>query len=235
LIDRVPEEPESASSREPEPEPSAEAEAEASVEPSSEESAEPESATPERRRQRLAVAWAIGVAVVAALGVAGFLLFGRESTEGATAPSSTPTPIPAPVAPAPALDALPAPEALTDVLFKIVDPAVPGSQKLGLVEAAAPDYAGKFDQFSKALQDNGFLPVDVTAANLAWASHPPGNITADVSIHSQNPALANGFTFPMEFRPTPDGGWQLSRTTADILLQFAQNPATPTPTPTPTP
>jgi hypothetical protein len=230
----VPEELESASSREPELKPSAEASAEptseASAEPSSEASAEPESAPPERPRQRLVIAWAVGVAVVAILAVSGFLLFGRGSTESATAPSPTPTTAPSSVAATLAPDALPAPEALTDVLYKIVDPAVPGDQKLGLVEAAAPDYAGKFDQFSKALQDNGFLPVDITAVNVGWASHPPGNVTADVSVHSQNPALANGFTFPMEFKPTPDGGWQLSRTTADILLQFAQNPATPTPT-----
>ena len=49
-------------------------------------------------------------------------------------------------------------------------------------------------------------------------------------MHSQNPAMTNGFTFPMEFKPLPQGGWQLSQTTADILLTYNQNPATPTPT-----
>jgi hypothetical protein len=174
------------------------------------------------------------VVVVAALAIAGYLLFGGDSTDTAarsSAPITTPlavAPVPAPTGP------LPAPEALTDVLYKIVDPAVPGDQKIPFVEAASGDYTAKFDQFSKALGDNGFLPIDIAATNVAWASYPQGNVTADVSIHSQNPSLANGFTFPMEFKPTPDGGWQLSRTTADILLKFAQDPATPAPPPTPT-
>jgi hypothetical protein len=221
LIHRGPEEPEAAAS--PEPEPPA--------------STEPEAASPQEpaqgwTRQRLGLI-AGGVVLVAALAVAGYLWFGRDSAGTAAGPSSAPTTTPLSVVPAPApTGPLPAPEALTDVLYRIVDPAVPGDQKLPLVEAASADYAPKFDQFSKALGDNGFLPIVITATNVAWASYPRGNVTADVSMHSQNPALSNGFTFPMEFTPTPDGGWQLSRTTADILLQFAQNPATPTPTPT---
>ena len=133
---------------------------------------------------------------------------------------------------------LPAPDALTDVLTKLADPAVPADQKAGLVEGATPDDADKFNRFVKALQDNGYLPVGVTAENIAWSSYRPGNVTADVTIHSQ--AMTTGFTYPMEFKPLPDGGWQLSRTTAETLLTFGQNAARPTsappasPTPSPT-
>jgi hypothetical protein len=224
LIDRVPEDPEPVTAREPDP-----------AAPPEPESASPHQPTPEPwSRQRVGLIIGV-VVVVAALAIGGYLLFGSDSTDTAAAPSSAPITTPLSVAPEPApTGPLPAPEALTDVLYKIVDPAVPGDQKIPLVEAASGDYAARFDQFSKALGDNGFLPIDIAATNVAWASHPPGNVTADVSIKSQNPALANGFTFPMEFRPTPDGGWQLSRTTADILLKFAQDPATPTPPPTPT-
>jgi hypothetical protein len=180
----------------------------------------------------LVVGAVVGVVVLV---VGGFLIVGGGDSRTAAPSSSAPTTTLAPAAPAPASDSLPAPEALTDVLYRIADPAVPGDAKLGLVEAAAPEYAAKFDQFSKALQDNGFLPIDVTAVNLGWASYPPGNVTADVSIHSQDQSQANGFTFPMEFKPVPEGRWQLSRTTADILLQFAQNPATPSPPPSASP
>jgi hypothetical protein len=116
---------------------------------------------------------------------------------------------PAPEAP------LPPPEALTDVLYRLADASVPGEQKVALVE--------------------GYTPLGFTAENIAWASDPPGNVTSDVTVHSQNPAMSKGFTFPMEFTPAPGGGWQLARTTADILLTFNQNPATPTPMPTPMP
>jgi hypothetical protein len=127
---------------------------------------------------------------------------------------------------------LPPPEALTDVLYRLADTSVPGDQKVPLVEGATNDDGSKLDKFGKALQDSGYTPLGFTAENIAWASGPNGNVTADVTVHSQNPAMTNGFTFPMEFKPALGGGWQLSKTTADILLTFNQNPATPTPTPT---
>ena len=160
-----------------------------------------------------------------------------SESSSASAPSSS-----VPATPPPTAE-LPPPEALTDVLYRLADASVPGDQKVPLVEGATNDDAAKLDKFGKALSDSGYAPLDFTAENVAWASSPPGNVTADVSVHSQNPAMTNGFTFPMEFKPAPGGGWQLSKTTADILLTFNlltfnQNPATPTPpppSPTPTP
>ena len=155
---------------------------------------------------------------------------GSHPATSESSPASAPSPSGA--APPPAAP-LPPPEALTDVLYRLADTSVPGDQKVPLVEGATQDDAAKLDKFGKALADSGYSPLDVTAQNVAWASSPPGNVTADVSVHSQNPAMTNGFTFPMEFKPGP-GGWQLSKTTADILLTFNQNPATP-PSPSPTP
>ncbi|MBV9090329.1 MAG: hypothetical protein JO044_10580 [Mycobacteriaceae bacterium] len=136
---------------------------------------------------------------------------------------SSPTTTAAVAAPEPAAP-LPPPEALTDVLYKLADTSVPGAQKVSLIEAASGDNAAQIDKFGKALQDNQYTPLDFTAENIAWSDTDPGNVTADVTVHSQNPALGGGFTFPMEFRPF-QGGWQLSRTTADILLTLGQNPA----------
>ena len=56
--------------------------------------------------------------------------------------SSTATPQAAP---------LPPPDALAGVLYRLADAAVPGPQKLNLVEGATPENAGVFDQFSNAL------------------------------------------------------------------------------------
>ena len=140
---------------------------------------------------------------------------------------------PAPTAP------LPPPEVLTDVLYKLADTSVPGAQKLNLIEGATADSSAQIDKFGKALQDNQYTPLGFTAENIAWSDTDLGNVTADVTVHSQNPALGGGFTFPMEFRPF-QGGWQLSRTTADILLTLGQSsasspaPAPPQASPTPT-
>jgi hypothetical protein len=154
---------------------------------------------------------------------------GKDSHPAASDPasaiaSSAVAPAPAPEAP------LPPPEALTDVLYRLADTSVPGDQKIALVEGATSADAARLDKFGKALQDSGYTPLGFTAENIAWASSPPGNVTSDVTVHSQNTAMTNGFTFPMEFKPADGGAWQLSRTTADILLTFNQNPATPTPT-----
>jgi hypothetical protein len=158
-----------------------------------------------------------------------------ESTRPAAPESSTTTTTPSSIIATPRPNApLPAPEALTDVLYKLADPAVPGVQKVGLVENATPDQAGTFDKFTKALSDSGLLPLDITAQNIAWATDSPGSVTADVTLRGQNQG-SQAFTFPMKFTPAPQGAWQLSRTTADILLTYGQNSATPTTAPTPTP
>jgi hypothetical protein len=158
---------------------------------------------------------------------------GKDSHPAASESSSATTSSAVVAAPAPEAP-LPPPEALTDVLYRLADASVPGEQKVALVEGATSPDAANLDKFGKALQDSGYTPLGFTAENIAWASNPPGNVTSDVTVHSQNPAMSKGFTFPMEFTPAPGGGWQLARTTADILLTFNQNPATPTPMPTPT-
>jgi hypothetical protein len=176
-------------------------------------------------RRRLTVLAAVAAALLVCATACG-----EDSHPASQEPSTNPPPsvgaAPTPEAP------LPPPEALTDVLYKLADTSIPGDQKVPLVEGATNDDAQKFDKFGKALADSGYTPVGFTAQNIAWASSPPGNVTADVTVHSQNPAMTNGFTFPMEFKPVPGAGWQLSRTTAEILLTYNQNPATPTPTPT---
>lgn len=153
---------------------------------------------------------------------------GKDSHPAASESSATTTSSSAAASPAPETP-LPPPEALTDVLYRLADTSIPGEQKVPLVEGATNDDAAKLDKFGKALADSGYTPVGFTAENIAWASSPAGNVATDVTVHSQNPAMTNGFTFPMEFKPSGPG-WQLSRTTADILLTFNQNPATPTPT-----
>ena len=122
---------------------------------------------------------------------------------------------------------LPAPEVLTDVLYKLADTSVPGDQKVSLVEGATADEAPTLDKFGKALTDSGYTPLGFTATDIVWSETVPGNVAANVSVHSENPALAAGFTFPMEFRPY-FGTWQLSRKTADMLLALGSSP-TPTP------
>lgn len=182
-------------------------------------------------RRRPAVVAAVAAAVLAC--APALAACGKDSHPASESSAASATPSTVPAAPPPGT-ALPPPEALTDVLHRLADTSVPGDQKVPLVEGATNDDAAKFDKFGKALADSGYTPLDVTAENIAWASSPPGDVTADVTLHSQNPAVTNGFTFPMEFTPVPGGAWQLSKTTADILLTFNQNPATPTP-PSPTP
>src|ERR1700753_2978748 len=74
-----------------------------------------------------------------------------SATSSVTPPASTPVIVTAtPTAP------LPIPEALTDVLTRLADPNVPGSNKVDLVEGATPDSAATFDKFINALRDNGY-------------------------------------------------------------------------------
>jgi hypothetical protein len=179
-----------------------------------------------RRSTGLALVVAVLFVCVPVLGACG----GKSHHDASV--TASPTATPSAAAPAPAAP-LPPPEALTDVLYKLADTSVPGAQKINLIEGATADNAGQIDKFGKALQDNQYTPLGFTAENIAWSDTDPGNVTADVTVHSENPALGGGFTFPMEFRPF-QGGWQLSRTTADILLTLGQNQAsTPPPAPPP--
>ena len=186
--------------------------------------------------------------IVAALALSGC----SNHDESKPAPSSAPQTSAAAIAPSDPGAALPAPEALADVLYRLADPAVKGSDKLALVESTTPDDAATMDRFASALRDGGFTPLTVTASDVMWSDREPGDALATVKIETSNPANPGGFTFPMEFRPH-DGGWQLSRETADMLLAFGNarteaneagpspagpppaspSPAPPTPTPTP--
>jgi len=145
-------------------------------------------------------------------------------------PSASTTVASVPTAP------LPAPEALTDVLARLSDPAVPGSDKLGLIEAATPETAGNLEKFGNALRDGGYLPMTFSATNLVWSDKNPSNVMATISVNTARPNTG-AFTFPMEFTPAKGGGWQLSRKTADMLLSLRNSPGgTPTiPSPTPSP
>lgn len=124
---------------------------------------------------------------------------------------------------------MPAPEALTDVLYRLADPGVPGNQKLTLVEGATPDNAQTLDKFATALLDGGYAPMTFTARDIAWSDRNPADVVATVDVGTPNPGAA-GFSFPMEFKPF-HGGWQLSQRTADMLLALGGSTGSPTPSP----
>lgn len=116
---------------------------------------------------------------------------------------------------------MPSPEALTDVLYRLTDPAVPGAQKLNLIQGAQPADAETFDRFVTALQDSGYLPLTFNASDIAWSDRQPGDAMANVDVGTANPEHP-GFFFPMEFNPHGDD-WQLSRKTAEMLLAFGNS------------
>jgi hypothetical protein len=154
-----------------------------------------------------------------------------------SSPSST---VHAPSSPlivaAPPTTPLPAPEALIDVLNRLADPSVPGVNKVNLVEGATPESADTLDKFIAALRDNGYLPMTFAADNIAWSDKHPSNVMATISVKTSQ-ANNRKFTFPMEFTPSPppQGGWQLSRRTAEMLLALGNSPAPNTPAPSPAP
>jgi hypothetical protein len=162
--------------------------------------------------------------VVAAFGLS-FGLGGCGSDNPPAPPpspvASTPAAAPAPPVPAP----LPPPSALTDVLYRLADPNVPGAEKLVLVEDAGPGDAAALDRFGKALADNGYHPMTFDAADLAWAESAD-DVMATVIARTPPGRTGGDFTYPMEFARTPDGGWQLARDSADTLLAVdaGQNP-----------
>src|SRR4051794_1381014 len=128
---------------------------------------------------------------------------------------------------------LPPPEALTDVLPRLADPAVPGSDKLNLVQGAGPETGGALDRFTTASRDGGYLPMTFVANNVAWSSQSPSNVTATVVVHTAHPEHRE-FTFPMEFTSF-QGGWQLSRKTAEMLLAMQNAGTLPPTSPSPPP
>ena len=173
------------------------------------------------------------IAVTAALAAAALVLSGcngQQPAEQVTEVSVTSTTVPV-QAPS---SALPEPEALTDVLYRLSDPEVPGADKLALIEGAKPADAATIDKFATALKDGGYLPLSLDAAGLGWSERDPGNVTADVTVNTANPATGT-FSFPMDFTPN-HGDWQLSQATAKSLLAFGNAQASGTaPAPAPAP
>ncbi len=182
----------------------------------------------------------MSVTSTTAAAVAVFALSGCSSSGPRVVSSAPSSAVPATSTPlivaAPPTTPLPAPEGLTDVLNRLADPNVPGINKVNLVEGATPDNAGTLDKFINALRDNGYLPMTFAANNVAWSDKNPSHVMATITV---NTAQANNknFTFPMEFVPcsSPQGGWQLSRRTAEMLLALGNPPAATTPGPGPAP
>ncbi|KLO26431.1 hypothetical protein [Mycobacterium haemophilum] len=173
----------------------------------------------------------IAVSATAAGAVLGFA--GCSHSDSGTSSSAVPTTAPGISSPlAPPAAALPAPEALTDVLNRLADPNVSGIDKVPLIEGATPDSAATLDKFSNALRDNGYLPMTFAANNIARSDKNPSDVLATISV---NTAQANNgvFSFPMEFTPCPppQEGWQLSKRTAEMLLEFGNSSGLTSPAP----
>jgi hypothetical protein len=168
----------------------------------------------------------LGVAtIVTALGVSGCSADEQSASPPTqAAPTSASPSLPA----APQLSPLPPAATLAEVLYRLADPAVPGSQKLNLIEGATADNAGVIDQFSAALVSDGFTPLHVSARDIAWSDRDPVDAVANVDMSSPTPGAR--FAFPMEFKPY-QGGWQLSARTADVLLAFGNTSVAPPATP----
>ena len=168
----------------------------------------------------------IPLVVVVLWGVIGLAACSRDS--GSSPPPAATTPSSASVAAPPPAAPLPPPTALADVLYRLADPAVPGADKVGLVEHATAGDAAALDRFGRALQDGGFMPLTFEATDVAWAPATPGNVVATIAVKAPNRQAGGDFTFPMEFT-VARGSWQLTRQTADLLLELG-GAASPTPT-----
>jgi hypothetical protein len=179
-----------------------------------------------RRNFTIAISAATAAAVLGLSGCSSHESKISSSVPSSAAATSSP-PAPPPAAP------LPPPESLTDVLSRLADPNVPGASKLNLIEGATPDSAATVDKFTNALRDNGYQPMTFVADNIAWSDKNPSDVMATITVRT---ARANNgvFTYPMEFTPF-QGGWQLSKRTAHMLLDLGNSPSTTTPVPGPAP
>lgn len=186
---------------------------------------------------RHTVAILSAAATAAALGLGGCAQSGDPESAGTTATVET-SPAPSvglapPGPPARGGPPLPAPAALTEVMGRLADPALPGDQKVVLIENGTADEAAGLDRFATALRDNGALPLTFEVRDMAWSQADPGNVVATVVVRTSNPQTGE-FTFPMEFAPA-DESWQLTRRTADLLLELDGEPGAPPPAPPPPP
>ena len=163
-------------------------------------------------------------AIAAVLGLPGCSNDEDDSTPSSAPPSTSAS---STSTAAPQAAPLPPPDALTGVLYRLADAAVPGPQKLNLVEGATPESAGVFDQFANALLNGGFAPVKFDARDINWSDRDPVDVVANVDVNTSR-AKGPHFAFPMEFKPY-QGGWQLSARTADVLLAVRTDPPAPPP------
>jgi hypothetical protein len=165
-------------------------------------------------------------AIAAVLGLPGCSNDGHDSSaqNAASSPSASPG-----AATVPQVAPLPGPDALAGVLYRLADAAVPGPQKLNLVEGATAENAGVFDQFANALINGGYTPVKFDVRDVNWSDRDPADVVANVDVSPSNPRGPR-FAFPMEFKPY-QGGWQLSARTADVLLEFRHDTVEPPTTP----
>ena len=171
--------------------------------------------------------------LVAVLGLGAFVVGAcSQPNHPAATPSveTSPPPsigLPAPIPPVPGGPELPPDAALIDVMSKLSDPALPGDQKVALIEGGTADEAGALDRFAIALRDNGSLPLAFETRDLAWSQSDPGNVVATVLVRTAN-AADGEFSYPMEFA-SADGSWQLTRQTADLLLELGSGQSTAPP------
>lgn len=159
--------------------------------------------------------------------VAFSVVVGLAACDSGTAPAPTPSTTTVAPAPVPVSSPLPSPQALIDVLNRLSDIAVPGADKINLVEYATVDDAGALDKFGRALADNGALPLTFEVTDLKWSDSQPGSVVATVNVTTANQPPQK-FSFPMEFTPLRDQ-WQLTRKTADLLLEFGKGATATTP------
>lgn len=149
----------------------------------------------------------------------------------AAQPDPLALPVPQPsaqtAAPEPAPGPIPPPDALTDVMYRLADPSVPGPGKLALVAGSSGPDAVALDRFAAALRDGGFSPVTFTATDIRWSQTQPAAAIATLTVTTTNPAKPGEFSFPMEFTPVPGGGWQLTRDTAEMVLAYGTGQSAP--------
>ena len=88
------------------------------------------------------------------------------------------------------------------MLVRLSDPAVPGADKIGLVELATADDAAALDKFGRALADNGALPLTFDATDLKWSETQGRQRGGDRQRHDSQPA-AGQIQLPDGVHPGP--------------------------------
>src|ERR1700728_1692946 len=123
-------------------------------------------------------------AIVAVLG-----LPGCSNDEDGASPETSPPSTSASLSSTavPQVAPLPPPDALAGVLYRLADAAVPGPQKLHLVEGATPVNARGFDQFFNALVNGGFTPGKFDMRGCRVFGRAPADVVANVDVSSSNP------------------------------------------------